>query len=49
MYLQAATSVGLHPGAHVIPAAQDEPHVAAARSALRLARQLGAPLQGLPR
>ena len=48
-YLQAATSIGLHPRAHVIPATPDEPHVAAARSALHLGRQLGLPLQGLPR
>ncbi|KAK9832047.1 hypothetical protein WJX81_001885 [Elliptochloris bilobata] len=45
----AAASVGRRPGAHVFPAAPDEPHVAAARSALRLGRQLGVPLQGLPR
>ena len=47
--LQAATSVGLRPRAHIIPAASDEPHVSAARSALHLARQLGLPCKGLPR
>lgn len=47
--VQAATSIGLQPGARVIPATPDEPHVAAARSALHMARQLGAPLKGLPR
>ncbi len=47
--VQAAASVGRQPRAQLIPAAADEPHVAAAREALRVGRRLGLPLLGLPR
>lgn len=46
--MQAAASIGLRPAARVIPAALDEPHVAAVRDAMRFGRRLGLPLQGLP-
>ncbi|KAF8062940.1 hypothetical protein HT031_003779 [Scenedesmus sp. PABB004] len=41
---RAAARLGLAPVARVIPVEPDEPHVAAAKAALRLQRQLGAAL-----